>query len=351
MKNSVYSIAVFICFFVADSLCAQTLTGLKGSVERIIVHGKQLEGNLEGDSPDRHVSVYLPAGYKKNKNRRYPVIYFLHGFTDDDAKWYGFEKHWINLPAIADSVFASGNASEMIIVTPNAFTRYQGSMYSNSVTTGNWEQFVATELVGYIDLHYRTIPQAKSRGLAGHSMGGYGTMRIGQKYPDVFSSIYLLSPCCMLPGSNFPDNPESISKIEAVKTFADVEKADFMTKAAFASAAAWSPDPVKPPLFLDMPVKDGQVQTMVQAKWWANMPLATIDQHITEIKQLHAIAFDAGNQDESIARGIKILDSTLNRYAIKHTYEEYQGDHVNRIGQRIREKMLAFFSQNLIFTK
>lgn len=67
----------------------------------------------------------------------------------------------------------------MIVVMPNAFTAFQGSMYSSSVTTGDWEGFVAREPVGSIDGHYRTIASVGSRGLAGHSMGGYGTPRIG----------------------------------------------------------------------------------------------------------------------------------------------------------------------------
>ena len=344
-------ICSFLVILITGSIYSQTHSDLKGSVERIKVHGKLLEGNLSGDSPDRDVSVYLPPGYKKNTKKKYPVIYFLHGFTDDDAKWFGFQKHWINLPAIADSVFTAGVAKEMIIVTPNAYTRFQGSMYSNSVTTGNWEDYIAKELVAYIDAHYRTLPLAKSRGLAGHSMGGYGTMRIGQKYPDIFSGIYLLSPCCMTPGFNIPRDAQSISKIEDVQTVADIEKADFLTKAALASAAAWSPNPKKPPLYLDLPVINGQPQPMIEAKWSANMPLAAIDQYIPELRQLRAIAFDAGNKDESIAAGIKALDSILNNYGIKHTYEEYEGDHVNRIAERIKLKMLGFFSEQLVFSK
>ncbi len=150
---------------------------LKGSVERFKVHGKSLEGNLEGNPADPDVSVYLPPSYKKESKRRYPVVYLLHGFTDTDAQWYGFVKHWINLPVIVDKVFTSGQAQEMIIVTPNAFTRSGGSYYSNSITAGNWEDFVSKELVAYIDQHYRTIAKPASRGLAGHSMGGYGTIR------------------------------------------------------------------------------------------------------------------------------------------------------------------------------
>ena len=77
-------------------------------VERIKVHGKGLEGNLAGDSPDRDVSVYLPPSYQTDKKRQYPVIYFLHGFTESDDKWYGFTKHWINLPAVMDKTLGRG---------------------------------------------------------------------------------------------------------------------------------------------------------------------------------------------------------------------------------------------------
>ncbi|HKQ74443.1 MAG TPA: alpha/beta hydrolase-fold protein, partial [Blastocatellia bacterium] len=166
----------------------------QGTVERIKVHGKSLEGNLDGDSPDRDVSIYLPPSYKTEKNRRYPVVYMLHGFTDDDAKWFGVGgvKHWINLPDVINKALADGKTREMIVVMPNAFTRFKGSMYSNSVTIGDWETFVTKELVAHIDSNYRTLAQTSSRGLAGHSMGGYGTMRLGMKSPDVFSSIYAL---------------------------------------------------------------------------------------------------------------------------------------------------------------
>ncbi|WP_128545867.1 alpha/beta hydrolase [Larkinella soli] len=341
------ALSLILISLAVGSAFSQTAPARRGTVERIKVHGKALEGNLEGDSPDRDVSVYLPPSYKTDSKRRYPVVYFLHGFTDSDDKWYGFTKHWINLPEVVDQALADPNLREMILVTPNAFTRYQGSMYSNSVTTGNWEEYVAKELVGYIDSHYRTLARPESRGLAGHSMGGYGSMRIGQKYPDIFSSVYLLSPCCLTPNMNAPQNPAAMAKLEAVKTPEDIEKADFMTKAAFASAAAWSPNPSNGPFFLDLPVKDGQPQPMVTAKWAANAPLAAIDQNIGNLRKLHAIAFDAGDRDAGIAASIKVLDRVLNEYRVQHTYEEYEGDHINRIADRISRKMLQFFTQHL----
>lgn len=338
-------LTVFLLFLILVPMLGLSQSSLKGSVERIKVHGKSLEGNLEGNPVDPDVSVYLPPSYKKESKRRYPVVYLLHGFTDTDAQWYGFVKHWINFPVIADSVFTSGQVQEMIIVTPNAFTRTGGSYYSNSITAGNWEDFVSKELVAYVDQHYRTIASAASRGLAGHSMGGYGTIRIGERHPEIFSSIYLLSPCCLAPGA--ARSAEAISKIEAVKTPEDIAKADFMTKAALAYASAWSPNPTRPPFYTDPIVTDGKINPAAELKWNANMPLTSIDQYITNLKKMKGIGFDAGDRDQPIAANIKTLHEVLDNYKIDHVYEEYQGDHINKIGERIRTKMLPFFSKNL----
>lgn len=345
---------LFAINFFFSSAALQTAHAQKkltSTVQRITVHGKGLEGNLSGDSADRSVMVYLPATYNENPKRRYPVVYFLHGYTDNDAKFFGFARHWMNIVPILDSVFAKGRATEMIIVTPNAYTRFQGSMYSNSITTGNWEEFIAKELVAYIDGHYRTVPSAASRGLAGHSMGGYGGLRIGEKYPDVFSSLYLLSPCCLGSGPDPTTVPAAFFRADSVKTFAEFEKADFGTKALFASAAAWSPNPALPPFYFDLPVKNGEWQPAIQAKWAANRPLVTLDQYISNLKKLKAIAFDAGTRDQGIAASIKVLDEELTKYNIKHYFEIYEGDHINRVAERIETKMLKFFSDNLSFGK
>ncbi len=321
-----------------------------GTVEHIKVHGMSLMGNLEGDSPDRDVSVYLPPSYKKDKSRRYPVVYFLHGFTDSDDKWYGPTKHWINLPTVIDKALGTAGNKEMIFVTPNAFTRYQGSMYSSSVTTGDWEKFVSLELVAYIDSHYRTIAKRDSRGLAGHSMGGYGALRIGMKHPDIYSSVYLLSACCMS-GDFFKITDDQLTKAEAVKDPSEVEKADFYSKIILASAAAWSPDPNNPPLYLTLPGDQNPARKEVHNKWVANAPLEQIDQYVDNIRSLTAFALDVGDQDHSITDTTKDLDQVLSAYKIPHFFEVYQGDHLNHIADRIETKLVPFFSKNLSFDK
>lgn len=319
-----------------------------GTVKHIKVHGMSLMGNLEGDSPDRDVSIYLPPSYNKDKSRRYPVVYFLHGFTDSDDKWYGPTKHWINLPTVLDKALQSPGAKEIIFVTPNAFTRYQGSMYSSSVTTGDWEKFVSQELVAYIDSHYRTIAKPASRGLAGHSMGGYGTVRIGMKHPEVFSSIYALSACCVSP-TFLQLKEEDQSKAEKIKDPSEVENAEFLTKIILAAAAAWSPDPNHGPLYLQVPGTQDPQKTAVYYKWTANAPLAQIDQYVDNLRSLHAIALDAGDKDGGITDTTRELDHVLTSYKIDHFFEIYDGDHLNHIADRIEQHLVPFFSKNLSF--
>lgn len=348
-----YFAALLTCVFLTGFLTtAQAATARKGSVERIKVHGKSLEGNLEGDSPDRDVAIWLPPGYKTGGAQRYPVVYLLHGYTDSDEKWFGFIKHFISVPEAADKAVAVAGAQPMIIVMPNAYTRFQGSMYSNSVTTGDWETYVASDLVSFIDNHYRTLARRESRGLAGHSMGGYGTLRIGMKHPDVFSGIYALSPCCMLPNMTGPGRASTgVMATEAIHTQEEFEKADFGTKAQFASAAAWSPNPKNPPFFVDLPTKDGQLQGQVIAKWAANAPLAMVDMYLGNLKRLTAIAFDAGDKDAGIAATVKTLDAMLNQYGLAHTFEIYPGTHTSGVAERVEKNMLPFFSANLTSAK
>src|SRR3984885_10627619 len=180
------------------------------TVEHIKIHGTALEGNLEGDAVDRDVLVFLPPSYQKDKARRYPVVYALHGYSIGAEQW----SQEIHVPQTIEGAFAQG-AKEMIVVLPDSKTIYGGSMYSSSVTTGDFEKFIARAVVAYIHAHYRTIPDRTSRGLAGHSMGGYGTVRIAAKYPQVFSAIYILSACCLT--ANLNPNPQGSTKAEALK--------------------------------------------------------------------------------------------------------------------------------------
>lgn len=316
-----------------------------GTVERVTVQGKALEGNLEGDSPARDVTVYLPPSYASDQARRFPVVYLLHGYGGREDT---FTTRLATLQQSADTLAAAQGFSELIVVTPNAFTLHKGSMYSNSPTTGDWERFIAEDLVAYMDGHYRTIVDRMSRGLAGHSMGGYGALRIGMRRPDVFSSLYVMSACCLTPNRN--PQPQAMAAAEAITTRAQAEEAarapGFGPSVTLASAAAWSPNPKNPPLFLDLPVKDGKVRPDIVAKWVANAPVEMLEGHVPNLQKYYAIAVEIGTSDTLLGANRELHD-VMKRLRIAHLYEEYEGDHTNKVRERIERNVLPFFSQHL----
>ena len=345
--------AAFLLAGTASPLLAQATTnapppvaGARAvTVQHIKVHAPTIEGNLEGDSADRDVLVVLPPSYATDARRRYPVLYALHGYSIGAEQWV----KEIHVPQTIEGAFAKG-AREMIVVFPDSKTIHNGSMYSSSVTTGDFETFIARDLVRYIDTHYRTIPDRLSRGLAGHSMGGYGTARIGMKHPDMFGAIYMMSPCCLSARTAGPVDPQAAAALEAIKSPAESASLPFLQRVQLASAAAWSPDPKNPPLYLDLPTKDGVVQPEVLAKWAANAPLAFVDQYIGNLRQYRAIATDVGDQD-----GLRIdaakLHEAMDRYGIANSFEIYPGTHVSNVAFRFQDHVIPFFSEHLAFDR
>jgi enterochelin esterase-like enzyme len=312
-------------------------------VERITIHGKALEGNLEGNTADRAALVFLPPSYARERTRRYPVVYALHGYSVGAEQW----SKEIHVPQTIEGAFAKG-AREMIVVVPDSKTIHNGSMYSSSVTTGNFETFIARDVVAYMDKNYRTIPDRGSRGLVGHSMGGYGASRIGMKHPDVFGSLYIMSPCCLTPRGTGPPNPANEEALAAVKEPGDIAKLPSGVRSQLAAASAWSPNPAKPPLYLDLPF--GATQQDVLAKWAANAVLNFVDQYIQNLRQYRAIAIDVGDND-NLKTGASKLHDVLASYGITHDFEIYPGTHTSNMAVRFQDFVMPLFSKSLSFDR
>jgi S-formylglutathione hydrolase FrmB len=237
---------------------------------------------------------------------------------------------------------ASGR--EFIIVAPDSNTLLRGSMYSDSVTVGNFETFTAKDLVDYVDSHYRTIARRESRGLFGHSMGGYGTLRLGMKHGDVFSAIYAMNPCCLMPRSF---TAEEGRKYEGL-TPETLKEADFGAQTTWAVAVTWSPNPNKPPFYADMGTKDGVIDPLVIAKWSANAPVAMVSQYLPALRSLTAIGLDTGDKD-FVHGDDEAMHAELLKFGIKHDWELYEGDHGNRVSERLEKVVFPFFVKHLSF--
>jgi len=122
----------------------------------------------------------------------------------------------------------------------------------------------------------------------------------------------------------------------------------FGSAVTLASAAAWSPNPNNPPLYLDLPIQDGKVRPEIVAKWAANAPLAMLDQYVPNLKTYGAIAMDVGTKDNLITTN-KRLEQALTAFGVAHTFEDYDGDHTNKVFERIEMKVLPFFASHLSF--
>jgi S-formylglutathione hydrolase FrmB len=175
-------------------------------------------------------------------------------------------------------------------------------------------------------------------------MGGYGAIRIGMKRPDVFSSLYIMSACCLI-NNPLPAPPAAAKQNDT----ADTGGASQMN---FAWSAAFSPNPKNSPRYFDEPISDGHLQPLVVARWHAASPLAMIDQYVTNLRKYHAVMLDVGLQDQYGLTGLnKQMEQMMTDFGITHTFETYEGDHTNRIPERVESKVLPFFSRNLATKK
>lgn len=311
-----------------------------------------LAGNLIGDTNRREVTVYLPPSYAKNRQKRYPVVYLLHGFAANHRAFMAGVYTNMNTRLSMDSLIREGLVKEMIVVTPNARNAFDGSFYRNSVTTGNWEDFVYRDLVSFIDRRYRTIRNRSGRGIAGHSMGGYGALWVGMRHPETFSAIYALSPCCLRDFGAVSQRGAGPWKAALrVREKPDILKAGFTADLLLALAAVYSPNASKPPLFIDLPNRlegDSIVEVPAIAAKWLASPMSFVTQYASNLRRMH-VAFDAGRQDalKDIPISVTMLDSALTELKVAHTAELYDGDHMRRIRSRIETHAMPFFSKVL----
>lgn len=319
----------------------------EGQIVSNVIPSKYLE-NTGGEKTSCKISVYLPPQYEQS-SKRYPVIYYLHGFMGTDSINP-------NMKMILDMGISRGKIRPFILVISSQYNSFEGSFYSNSPLIGNWSDFTAKDLVSYMDSHFRTIANRESRGIGGHSMGGYGAFKIGMLYPEVFSSVYALSPGLLAFVKEFGPNSTSYKELGNIKTKEELAKT-YYPKVLVAVARAWSPNPSKPPFYCDVPFTyEGDKMMVNQAvleKWEANMPVYMVGKYADNLRKLTAIKLDWGRNDAPrFPIQIGMLSQRLENLGINHFAEEYIGDHGNKIWTkdgRVLNDMLPFFNDYLNF--
>jgi len=315
------------------------------------VHSPGLEHNLLGDPADQEVAIYLPAAYREDPSRHFATIYFLHGFADTPVKRVA-EIFQIYM----DKLISAHSIEPMIVVAPNGLNRYFGSFYVNSPVTGNWDDYVTRDVVSFVDSHYRTIAAPEARGISGHSMGGYGSLMLSFKHPDVFGNVYAMSPCCTILDADFgPSNPlwAKTTEVKSVDELQGLLHDQFRLVVFVAMDAAFAPDTGNRPMLGDPPFRDHNGSLVpdppVLAKFQGNMVANAVPALLPRIRQLQGIYIEYGAEDEynHIPLGARALSAQLANSGVPHIVEVYEGTHGDHVRQRVEFRMLPWFSKQL----
>lgn len=321
-------------------ICVATLclllTGIavaqEGSIVRETVYSPSLEGNLLGDSPNREVTIYLPPSYDDGDNLAYPVVYLLHGYTGNHNLWTGGSYISGNIINSMKSWLADDKVGEMVLVMPNADNRFEGSWYTNSVASGNWSDFVVRDLVNYVDSYYNTLPQRESRAVFGHSMGGYGAVRLGMLHPGTFGCMGGLAGAYDMEDF-ISQYRTSMASASATEDWAQFSVSDTYIHGSFALAAAFAPNPDYPPFYCDFPFvyTDTKPTKIVEAEevWNRFMEhdiLKIVEGYIDVLLSMRAIYIECGMSDPHIGDA-RLLHDKLDSLGVKHIYREFPGDH------------------------
>ncbi len=330
-----------------------------GSTESEIVsrefQSKNFANSKIGVNPLRKLLIYLPPGYTSS-TKRYPVVYFFASPFDSSFRAI-FDQ--MGARGVLDRAIAAGTIDRFIFVTVDMTTPLGCSWYVNSPATGNWEDFMVQELVPYIDANFRTLATRDSRGIAGHFMGGYGAIRLGMKYPQVFGSVYALHPVGTGNGVKILASLPNFELMENAKTLGDIQKDGSST--IFTSIfEAHIPDPNNPPLYIEFPAHrvggrltiNAQVMDRLRSNFFLE---SLVGQYADNLKSLRGLKFDWARSDLNWDHvySNQAFTHKLNEYGVPHEAEEYNGslDREPNWGAdgRVTTDMLPFFKRRLVF--
>jgi len=299
-----------------------------------------LKGNPLGDPRLREIPVYLPPAYLKDPTKRFPVIYYLVGFTGTSQKAVFSDPWRENIVERFDRLVSTGKVRDAVLVIPDCFTRFGGSQYVNSAGTGNYEDHIVKELVGYIDAKYRTLGTTAGRAVMGKSSGGFGAMSLAMRHPDVFAHAVSHS------GDMFFELCYGVEFARCATALGEFDGRflKFLTRFASARnknkfphelinmagmASCYSPNR-RSDLGFDIPFNErtGETDAKVFKKWLEFDPVRLAPKRTAALKKLTTLFFDCGTRDEfNLHLGARKFSDTLKKLGVKHVHEEHEFGH------------------------
>ncbi|GAB5510238.1 MAG: alpha/beta hydrolase family protein [Hyphomicrobiales bacterium] len=356
MSNSLSAFLSLVVLAISapSAAVAQSTEHATGHVVEIEVPAPSLAGNLLGTPDSQSAAVYLPPSYDQQNNHRYPVIVLLHGIFDDHGVWL----ENVGVPAILDRLIASNDLPETLVVMPNGGNQYGGGFYRNSPVSGNWGDYIADDLLGFIDQQFRTLPHQESRAIVGHSMGGYGALNLAMTRPGLFSTVWAMSPCCLAANDDLSFGNDAWKRAAAVASPEDVqalfESNDFYPIALLGVITAFSPAPEAAPIYGDFPfdIVRGEVilNEPVLDRYLDALPIRQVHDARANLRSLSGLALDVGLGDQflHIPTSTLELSQRLGEERIPHRLDIYDGDHRQQVGERLESIILPWVGEHLV---
>ena len=355
---------VILLLLLSGALVAQNQESSYSLVE---IPAPSLKDNLIGTNDLQKIGVYLPPSYS-DSDQLFPVVYFLNGYTVEAGEYPKTETF--------DSYMKNSEKREFILIELNGHNLFEGSMYANSPVSGNWEDFIVKDVVKYVDSHYRTLAKRESRGIAGHSMGGGGTINISLRYPEMFSVAYAMSPAVLANDNllngmfrndsifvqvkNLSEKMANVRDEDYAKTLQqELKSYDRKETSIFgilAFGSAFSPD-LSQPLKMSFPFKmndDGTFTKVkeIHEKWIAGF--GNLEEKVKKYKnnltQYRKFALSCGYQDEmpGLFEGSVYFAKLLKAEKIPHSTCWYTGNHSDKVSEQLMNEVFPVMSAYLL---
>jgi S-formylglutathione hydrolase FrmB len=333
-------------------------SALRGRLDELVVESELLADNPLGDSAVRPLTVYVPPQLTDDA-APVPSVYVLQGYTGRLDLWANRNPFEINYFDRLDAMFAAGDCPPAIVVFVDAWTRYGGSQFLNSTSTGRYQDYLCDEVVPFVDARYPTLAGAAHRGVSGKSSGGYGAMVVSMQRPDVFgalashagdslfevSMVRSFAPAARLLRDRYDGSYEAF-----LAALPDVDPFRFEVHGSllemYAYAACYSPDPERPgQALLPFDLATGELVPSVWEQWLRCDPVRMVPGHLDALRGTRRIYLDAGRSDEYfLDLGAQAVSRELTRGGIEHTLDLFEGRHggiTYRYPGAIRELVLA----------
>lgn len=311
-----------------------------GRIESGQIPSEALAANLLGDAATRNYRVYLPPSYDLGTNR-YPVIYVLHGYNGSETTLVSAVQGSLN------SQIRHRRIGEMIAVFVNGANRLGGSFYLSSAVIGDYETYIAQDLVRLIDERYRTLNARESRGITGFSMGGWGTMHLALKFPGTFSTAVAVAGVYDAFG-NLNDGLAKQLAAPYPTNLTQFDNLSFPVNAGAALFAGLTPNLNRPSLYTDYPYerRAGQlvmVDSVRERALAGDVQNGDLARYLLQSIRLRGIKVVHGTADTVVPIGeARRFTNALAVANLEFEYQEHSGGHVY-----LPELALPFLSAHL----